>query len=83
MMLTLLKQNPALKKLGLGLVFFCAIAVITRVALQLGTVVNPATVAFSFLIVVLLSAVFSGVEVANRYVTIQLFLPSADWNLSH
>jgi two-component system sensor histidine kinase KdpD len=64
MMRTFLKQNPVLKKVCLGLIFFCVIALITRIALQLGAVVNPTTVGFSFLIVVLLSAVFAGVEVA-------------------
>ena len=59
-----LKGKIVLKKLGLGLLFFCAIVLITRISLQYGAVVNPTTVGFSYLIVVVLSAVFAGLVVA-------------------
>ncbi len=58
-------QKAVFKKLGFSLGFLCAVIVITRIALQLGgTIANPTTVGFSFLILVALSALFAGLEVA-------------------
>ena len=51
--------------IGFSLLFFCGLIIITKVALALGgTIANLATVGFSFLILVALSALFGGVQVA-------------------
>jgi two-component system sensor histidine kinase KdpD len=58
-------QRVVLKKIVLCLLFLGAIAVTTRIVLQLGgEIVNPTTVGFIFLIIVVLSAVFAGLVVA-------------------
>ena len=53
-----------LQKAGLAIAFCCFVFIITNLALRFSSVVNPTTVAFSFLILVILSAVFSGLAVA-------------------
>lgn len=58
------EQKNIFKKLGLFLLFLCAIIIITWVAPQLGGIVNPTTIGFSFLILVVTSAVFAGLWVA-------------------
>lgn len=58
-------QRVILKKIILCLLFLCCIVLITRIALQLGgEILNPTTVGFMFLIIVVLSAVFAGLIVA-------------------
>jgi K+-sensing histidine kinase KdpD len=68
------KAKVILKKLGLGLLFLTAICVITRIALQFQDFFNPTTVGFSFLIVVVLSAVFAGLAVAISIAVIATLL---------
>ncbi len=58
------EQRTILKKIIFCLVFVCSIIVITRIALHLGGIVNPTTVGFIFLIVVVMSAIFAGLIVA-------------------
>lgn len=58
------KHSLMLKKLAVAVGFFFAVFIITRIALHLGAIANPTTVAFSFLILVVLAAVFAGLEIA-------------------
>ncbi len=57
-------MNQKIKRLGLFLCFLCLVVLITRTALQLHSIANPTTVAFSFLVLVILSAVFAGLSSA-------------------
>jgi K+-sensing histidine kinase KdpD len=57
-------QWTILKKIILCLLFICSIIVITRIAVHFGGIVNPTTVGFLFLIVVVMSAIFAGLLVA-------------------
>jgi two-component system, OmpR family, sensor histidine kinase KdpD len=59
-----LKQRTLLKKIALCFLSLGGIVVITRIALHLGEIVNPTTVGFSFLILVVTSAIFGGLAVA-------------------
>ena len=68
------KTKIVLKKLGLGLIFVAAMCVLTRVALQFENFFNPTTVGFSFLIIVVLSAVFAGLAVAISIAVIAALL---------
>lgn len=58
------KLTAALKRVVLAACFTSVILITTRIALQLGTIVNASTVAFCFLIVVLLSAFAADLAVA-------------------
>lgn len=58
------KHLLILKKVAVAACFFLAIFIITRIALHLGAIANATTVAFSFLILVVLAAVFAGLEIA-------------------
>ena len=53
-----------IKSLDLFLCFLCLVVLITRIALQLHSMANPTTVAFSLLVLVILSAVFAGLASA-------------------
>jgi len=53
-------MTAKIKRIGLFLCFLCLVVLITRIALQLHFIANPTTVAFSFLVLVILSAVFAG-----------------------
>src|SRR5262245_15507989 len=57
-------QRTILKKIVLGILFLGCIVVVNAIALQLGSIINPTTVAFGFLIIVVASAVFAGLTVA-------------------
>lgn len=59
-----IKEKNLVKKIGLFLIFFCAIVTLTSIALKLGAIVNATTIGFSFLILVVISAVFAGLGVA-------------------
>jgi len=59
-----MQLKSLLKKLGSFFGFFCAVVIITRLALQFGNLVNLTTVGFSFLVLVVLSAVFAGLATA-------------------
>ncbi len=58
------KYALILKRVGLILVFAGAILLITLVAMQFGSVTNSTTVAFAFLILITISAVFTDLVVA-------------------
>lgn len=58
------QQRIILRKIILCLFFLCSIIVITRIVLHFGQIVNPTTVGFTFLIIVVMSAVFAGLAVA-------------------
>lgn len=57
-------QGTVLKKIILGLLFLGCIVGVNAIALSLGPIINPTTVAFAFLIIVVASAVFTGLAVA-------------------
>jgi two-component system sensor histidine kinase KdpD len=57
-------MKASLQKFGLALSFIAAVVVLTRIALQFGTIANPTTVGFAFLILVVLAAVVAGLTVA-------------------
>lgn len=57
-------QGTVLKKIILGLLFLGCIVGVNAIALSLGPIINPTTVAFAFLIIVVASAVFAGLAVA-------------------
>jgi K+-sensing histidine kinase KdpD len=57
-------QRTILKKIILGLLFLAAIVAVNGIALRLGQIVNPTTVAFALLIIVVTSAIFAGLAVA-------------------
>jgi len=52
-----------MRKLLWALGCFCAMVLVTRIALQFEALVNPTTVGFCFVILVVLSAVFAGLAV--------------------
>lgn len=57
-------QRTILKKIILGVVFLGAIVIVNAIALGLGEIINPTTVAFAFLTIVVGSAIFAGLAVA-------------------
>ncbi|MCI0614221.1 DUF4118 domain-containing protein, partial [bacterium] len=57
-------QRTILKKILLGIAFLGSLVVVNAIALRLGQIVNPTTVAFAFLIIVVASAIFAGLAVA-------------------
>ncbi len=57
-------QRTILKKVLLCSLFLVGIVVVNAIALGLGEIINPTTVAFTFLIIVVASAVFAGLPVA-------------------
>lgn len=57
-------QQTILKKILLGIAFLASLVVVNAIALRLGQIVNPTTVAFAFLIIVVASAVFAGLAAA-------------------
>ena len=57
-------QRTILKKIFLGIAFMGSLVIVNAIALRLGQIVNPTTVAFAFLIIVVASAVFAGLAAA-------------------
>ncbi|HSE39981.1 MAG TPA: DUF4118 domain-containing protein [Acidobacteriota bacterium] len=57
-------QRTIFKKIILCFLFLGVIVAVNAIALQLGQIVNPTTVAFAFLTIVVTSAVFAGLAVA-------------------
>lgn len=58
------KFNEIMKRFGLIVFLGLVILFVTWVALQMGSVVNPSTIAFIFLVLIALSAVFTDLVVA-------------------
>jgi two-component system, OmpR family, sensor histidine kinase KdpD len=59
-----MRQQVVLKDLGYSSLFFGVILLLTWIAIQIGAIANAITVGFTFLILVLLSAIISGQRVA-------------------
>ncbi len=59
------KRKQLFKKALLTIGFLCSIIVVTKIALQLGSIANATTVGFSYLVLVVISAVFGDLVVAT------------------